>query len=277
MALAFRSENEEVLSKLAFPSSPSADRSTNMTGHSAAGHDERGLARFGLCLATLLVVLLPPPPISAQSASRFTEFPQNESPLPAPGGSLVLTNTDFDHPAPAHQLTIMSRATSRTVWTFDYGRHVLAGWSADGRSLAITDYGGSNFSRLLVVRIDQRDSPNVLDLSSEFEKSALATKELRRADHCYLEGLRWLASDRLIVHLRGYGSALPSEKNGPAFSHCYEYRIGDGFSLTSASSCNPAEGRDEGEADRRCRVLHAASGHLPLLLLAGLPLVCLVR
>lgn len=198
-------------------------------------NDEPRIVHFGLCIAALLVVLLPLPPSSAQSASRFTSFPLSDSPLPAPGGGLVLVNRNFDNRDPAHQLAIISRKTSRPVWSFDYGRHVLVGWSADGRSLAITDYAESDFSRVMIVRIDQHESVTVLDLSIQFEKSQLAAAELAQADHHYLEAVRWLAEDRLLLRLWGYG-------DGRDFSHCYQYRMGAGFSVTRASSCNPAEG-----------------------------------
>jgi hypothetical protein len=205
-----------------------------MTGHSKHVHIERGLVPFWLCLAALLVVVLPLPPTSssAEPGSRFVSFPGIDSELPAPNGPVVLANSDFDHRHPAHQLTLIDRAASRTVWAHDYGRHVLAGWSADGRFLAVTDYLGSDSSRVFIVRVT-RHGATLVDVTRELGKSTVARKNIGRATQVRLEGIRWTGPDRLLLRLSG-------PDRGP-FSRCYEYRVGAGFRLARATECAGAE------------------------------------
>jgi len=215
-----------------------ADRSIEMTGHSEDAHVERGLLPFGLCLAALLVVVLPLPPTSssAESGSRFVSLPGPESGLPAPAGPIVLANTDFAGRDPAHRLALLNRAAARTLWVHDYRRHVVAGWSADGRFLAVTDYQGSDLSKVFIVRVSKRGAATTIDVSALLARSGLAKQEIGRAAHMYLEGVKWTGSDRLLLRLSGHGSRLPSGA-GPAFARCYEYRVGRGFRAARATEC----------------------------------------
>jgi hypothetical protein len=212
-----------------------------MTRREDGTHDEPQVVHLGLCLAALLVVLLPLPPTSAQSPARFTGFPGAVRQLPSPTGSFLLVNKNLDlSHDPPHRLALVDQRSSRTIWSHGYERSAEAGWSEDGELLVINDFYASDFSRVFVVRIDKKDRVHVVDVSAALEKSGLATKELKRADHCYLEALRWLAADRLLVHLWGYGTILPNETHGLAFSHCYEYTVGAGFRVTTLATCRAA-------------------------------------
>jgi Tol biopolymer transport system component len=106
-----------------------------------------------LC-ACLLAVLN----VAASEASRkLTEFPGTQAQLRSPDGRYVVENVDSDK-EPHHTLLLKNRETGAVRTLCNYPRHVTVLWSPDGKKLAVNDYAGGDFSKILIFSADQ-DSP----------------------------------------------------------------------------------------------------------------------
>ena len=208
-----------------------------MTAHPEPPKDNEPSPFYpGLCLAVLLILVLPLPPDSspAHAGARLVTFPGTSEAVAAPIGSLSLESVDASR---GHQLHVRDRGTSRLVWSHDYPRFVRAGWSLDGRELAVTDFESRDRSHLLIVQTGQRETPKVVDVNREFLRSQ-AVPALGGGRSLSLEGLRWLSPDRLLVRSDVHRAASePQAGNIAASPGCYVYQVGKTFRPARPEQC----------------------------------------
>jgi len=86
-------------------------------------------------------------------------------------------------------------------------------WSPDSKRLALTDWGGSDYSEIVLVEVGKEPGPVTLGAQS-FEK--MMTWEESHG-HCYCEAVQWLDGDRLQVRVFGHADQAPL--------HEFDYRF----------------------------------------------------
>jgi hypothetical protein len=93
---------------------------------------------------------------------------------------------------------------STILYTFPRGVDVL--WAPDSHHVAITDAHGSNESFVVILGIGGIGTRIVIDPERVQEATSLAGN---RDHHVYVEGVRWLSSQKLLLRVHGYGDLHP--------------------------------------------------------------------
>jgi len=103
----------------------------------------------------------------------------------------------------------ISRAVGCPRCSSSTSRGVL--WSPDGDALAITDYGDSNGSSVVVFRCDSPQNPSMS--SSPCLLRSVAFRRCTKT-HRYFRGFRWLATDKLEFRVHAHDAGPGEEYRG---------------------------------------------------------------
>jgi hypothetical protein len=158
-------------------------------------------------------------PLAVEAHQAKARFPGERDRLAAPSGEHVVVNVDSDQP-PTHALYVTGRDGNNRRLLLAYERHVTAVWSPDGSLLAVTDFGGSDFSRCLV--FDARTARLVVEVSKALKQRYPRERRWSENHHVYFEAERWLDARTLQVKVRGHGDRDPK-----GFEARYEFRVDD--------------------------------------------------
>jgi hypothetical protein len=118
-----------------------------------------------------------------------------------------------------HDLNLDVLKSSQSRRLLSFGRHATVFWAPDGNALAITDWGGSDFSTIQVFYPERPGA--TVDLGAELSRSFPSLPERERNHHVYLEAVRWLDAKTLRFRLRGYGDRDPG-----GFDLLFDYALG---------------------------------------------------
>lgn len=158
------------------------------------------------------------------SSKKLVEFPGPQAQLQSPDGRYVVENVDSDK-EPHHTLRLKNTETGAVRTLCNYPRHVTVLWSPDGKKLAVNDYAGSDFSKILIFSADQ-DSP-AQDVGAELLQSLKDSPDRRSlADnhHVYFAVSSWEGNDAVKLKVWGHGEVDPK-----GFSRLYQYTLGGSF------------------------------------------------
>lgn len=115
--------------------------------------------------------------------------------------------------APTHRLLLREEASGRTRILRSFPRWVLLAWAPAKDRLAVTDGTGTDSSNTWVY--DATGHRLALDVAPLVRRQ-LSTDELRAfvsAHHVYIETVRWLDKDSLLVKVWGYGDGGSLDRN----------------------------------------------------------------
>jgi hypothetical protein len=138
----------------------------------------------------------------AVSGNRVT-FPGPAREVLSPCGQHSVVWNEPDGDQDLHRLVLANKreGTSRLLRTF--GRWVRLSWAPDGHRVAITVGVGSDSSEAWVYDVE----PGV----EAVDVGAVALARVRPATvgahHLYVEVVRWVSTDQLLVRVHGYGGA----------------------------------------------------------------------
>ena len=137
-------------------------------------------------------------------------YPSSRTSAVSPDRRFQIISVDRDV-EPRHTLFIEDLRTHLRRKLLDYGRQVEGLWSPDSKSIAVTDYIGSNVSQCLIFSTGM-DAPPV-DVWDEILRGIANEKErarLLKNDHVYIAGVRWTNSMTLKVRVWGHGDVSPA-------------------------------------------------------------------
>ena len=168
--------------------------------------------------------------VLAASAKQIS-FPGAKTETKSPDGRYAVSNIDDVHAQPAHILMLIDSQSGKHSKIYEYGRHVDVLWSPASNALAINDYGGSDFTRAVLLMLPSGQKQD--DLWDELIKFLRSQGEARIAlenAHVYLTVEKWFNDHELLCKLTGYGPASPK-----GFTKHYVYAIGKGFRASGVS------------------------------------------
>jgi len=170
------------------------------------------------------------------AASGPVSFPGPKSETRSPDGRYTVRNLDDPHTQPAHSLTLIDSRSGKQRKIYEYGRHVDVLWSPASNALVINDYGGSDFSRAVLLALPAQESKvNLWDELIRFLRPQRTARGALENDHVYLTVEKWLNGHEFRCKLTGYGQANPK-----GFTEHYVYEIGAGFRVAERSSSEAA-------------------------------------
>ena len=121
----------------------------------------------------------------------------------------------------AFKLTLRDTKTGTGKVVFDGGRWCEVLWRNDESHFAITDWGGSNFSDILLQdpnkRGPARSLRDVIDMATI--RANVSQEEFQ--GHCYWEALRWEEDGQLCFRIFGHTDTARSRK----FSHVFLVKL----------------------------------------------------
>lgn len=128
--------------------------------------------------------------------------------IPSPDGRFELIIVDDETDNPAHRVLLKVRADNALARLYEYARSAEFLWSPSGVDLALTDHGGSDFSRVVVFRLSSK--PMVIDVVKQLCLAGLPHRaSLQLNHHVYLKATGWASADTLTLHAHGWGDADP--------------------------------------------------------------------
>jgi hypothetical protein len=95
-----------------------------------------------------------------------------------------------------HRLLLVSASSRASSQVYAFGRHVSVLWAPDSRHAAITDWTGSNESRVVIAAVAAPSSVIVLHRA---RIQAATSTPLARDHHLYVEASRWLSGQELLL------------------------------------------------------------------------------
>jgi hypothetical protein len=194
--------------------------------------------------------------------AKSVSFPGRDSCL-SPGRSWkVICQEDKVHEG-AYKLVLrnLKKGTEKDV--FDGGRWCEVLWQKDESHFAITDWGGSNFSDILVQDPNQmgptKSLRRVINMSTML--ATVSQEELQ--GHCYWEALSWQADGQLRFRIYGHTDTARSRE----FSHAFLVKLPEGtITVVKSKRPNPqggANGRQPSGSDTTRASATAASRRSP--------------
>jgi hypothetical protein len=164
-------------------------------------------------ITALLIITLLCGPVAA--ASSKVSFPGI---LEAPDPTEQYAVTWLD--AKPHELFFKEIKNSKLRHLLSFNRHVDVFWAPNGDALAITDWGGSDYSDAFIYfpsRLNKR-----INLKHIIKKTFGLLPEVAKNHHVYFEVLEWINSDLLEFDIHGYGDYSPD-----GFEKIFEYNLKD--------------------------------------------------
>ncbi len=124
---------------------------------------------------------------------------------------IIFDSTDAENNAYAsHRLLLRDRdGHDREIMRFD--RHVSTIWSPDGRRIAITDFGGSDFSRTYIYNVEQH---TLIDETGTILEASGLVQSQTELDHLYPQIVRWESTSSVHFAIDGYGSGASVTREG---------------------------------------------------------------
>ncbi len=159
--------------------------------------------------------------LSAQNVS----FPGTRSQSKSPDGRFVIKNFDSDTENPAHTLTLIDRRKGSEVKIYQYGRGVDVLWSPNSKAFIISDHEGSDASHpVLFTEPWSTSRTDLREKLIDFLRPRNEAKSVLDNGHVYITAERWLASNKILCKVTGYGDADPK-----GFTRHYVYELGGSF------------------------------------------------
>jgi hypothetical protein len=155
------------------------------------------------------------------SASPEVVFPGHES-APDPTARTVVVYRELkpkDENDPHHELFLRDLRDGSERRLLSFTRHAAALWSPDGAAVAVTDWGGSDFSTITVFVTDRNEPP--VNIGAELVRVFGRLPEWEENHHVYLEAISWRDSRTLRFRLRGYG-----ERDRDGFYELFDNPLG---------------------------------------------------
>ncbi|GEM_PF-6761674 len=166
--------------------------------------------QFVRCLTVVLAVFF-----ANRSGLTFGEYTQPrqvtgvEIPVLSPDGRFEIfynfsEQDSLEGTYQQHQIWLRSRNTKgKPALLYSYGRDANVAWSPDSRMIAVTDFEGSNSSRVVLFRIVPPLGATRLSEIDNFIE-VHAKEMLPDYDHFYAEVVGWtIDSGSLAIELRG--------------------------------------------------------------------------
>src|SRR6266487_2572782 len=182
--------------------------------------------------------------------SKGISFPGRESRLSPRKSWKIICREDNVHEG-AFKLTLRDSKTGTQKVVFDGGRWCEVLWQKDESRFAITDWGGSDFSDILLQDPNKpgsaRSLRDVIDMTTI--RANVSQEELQ--GHCYWEALRWQEDGQLCFRIFGHTDTARSRE----FSHVFLVKLPDG-AVTVIKDKNPNQ---QGGANGRQRSLSEAN------------------
>lgn len=149
--------------------------------------------------------------------------------IPHPSGRHELLVLDDEQLGPPHQVFLSDAKTGEVVRLYGYRRTASFLWGPGRPSLAINDHGGSDYSTVVVFLLDPR--LQCIDVLREISQQEVpCRKSILGNHHVYVEALRWLGSEQLLLRAKGYGDVDPD-----GFECCLAYSPPDRFVETTCA------------------------------------------
>ena len=129
------------------------------------------------------------------SARKLTEFPGTTGAAKVSGRAVCSREVDSEQ-EPRRTLLLKKPETGAVRTLCNYPRNVTVLWSPDGKKLAVNDYAGSDFSKILIFSADQDSPPQ--DVGAELLQSLKDSPDRRSlADnhHVYFAVSTWEGND----------------------------------------------------------------------------------
>lgn len=138
-----------------------------------------------------------------------------------PGGARyeIVYRELYPSPRGNHELMLRDRksGTERSVLIFD--RHAAVMWAPGCAAFAVTDWGASDFSRVVLYTVSAPEP--VADIQAVILNQLGRLPSIFGNHHVYLEAVGWPTSNFVRIKASGYGDVDP---NG--FEVFYEYELG---------------------------------------------------
>jgi len=157
----------------------------------------------------------------------------------SPDGHWIVRCVTTEQPDGYLHIVYLGRSGAKkeeAVWQATRSCDVL--WSADGQSLAITDWTGSSLSEIQIVDAATAKTRrlNVAGVENLIQKEEME-------GHCYYEALRWDSSRRLQIRIFGHTDENPS--HGFAYYLSVDTQSGEA-KLMKKEDQEPNQGPSEG-------------------------------
>lgn len=151
--------------------------------------------------------------------SRFAEFPFGEKSSTSPDGSFTL-NTEGCRPNPIkcdRRLWLVNNRTLGRKLLIDVRRTARVGWAPSGSAFFVNDDFASNVSSAyLYFPAEDRH----FDLGALLDRKFPQDRHFEDDSHHYVNGVRWIGADTIIVGR--YGHFDREVSGGNEFAVCYE-------------------------------------------------------
>ncbi len=166
-------------------------------------------------ITSVIIVLLifAPPQIGA--ASYKVSFPGiSEAPDPSGRYSIIWSDSS------PHELIFKNLKSAKSRHLLTFNRHIDVLWSPDGNAFALTDWGGSDYSEVLIYS-SARIGKSV-NLRHVLKKTLGLLPEVQKNHHVYFEALDWSEPWWLRFKIHGYGDYSPA-----GFDKFFKYNLKD--------------------------------------------------
>ena len=155
------------------------------------------------------------------------QVPPGAVPFPGSPGAYCPGNTRYEivyrelYPSPGgnHELLLRDRKTGKDRSVLAFDRHTEVLWAPGCEAFTVTDWGGSDFSRVLLYTVSAREP--VADIQALILKQLGHQPSITGNHHVYLQAVAWPKSNVVRVRASGYGDVDPG-----GFEAFYEYELG---------------------------------------------------
>lgn len=172
---------------------------------------------FSIIAATLLISHAAS--VDTAGAPRHCMFPGKSKACPNSQRDWSVEWREASNVGP-HELHLRQLRPRRdAIPVLTFSRHVDVVWNPDGRAIAVTDYVGSDSSRIVIVRTTAPDHP--IDLEAELIRSLGRPMDIYRHGHRYFESPGWKSSNTLLFRVRAYDA-----EPGLEYVETFRYQIG---------------------------------------------------
>ncbi len=153
----------------------------------------------------------------ARGGDEIVWFPSRHAAVGDPSGRYAVVCEEASGKAP-HRLYLKTLPTGKIVRVFEFPRHVDILWSRDGDYFAVTDWFGSDRSRILVF---ESAKPRAIDLARVVARQLGEFVQILGNDHVYYEAVYWADSRTLRFKVFGYGD---HDRNGFELTFTYDVK-----------------------------------------------------
>jgi hypothetical protein len=155
--------------------------------------------------------------------SAGTSFPGRRSSL-SPKKSWRVRGEEYKVHEGAFELILHDSKHGTEKVVFSGGRWCEVLWRPDESYFAITDWGGSNYAEILLMKAGGKGPAKRLDDLVKSSKLRETVSAEEQQGHCYWEALKWEADGRLRFRVFGHTDVVHSRE----FSHEFLVEPQDG-------------------------------------------------